>query len=245
MGETVPFQLDYVPETILKKRRNNEEWAIKRKLQLQQRVKKSKGDRSEIKKPEQFIREFRERELDFIQMKSRSKRQRRAPVMAESKLIFVTRIRGTTDMHPTTRKILYTLRLRKIFSGVFLKANDRTMDLLLKVQPFVTFGYPNLKSVRDLIFKKGVGKFEKQKIPLTDNNIIEQALGQYGMLSIEDLVHEIANVGKHFKEINGFLCPFILNKPEKALTGKKKLYKDGGDTGNREIEINDLISKMN
>jgi large subunit ribosomal protein L7e len=29
------------------------------------------------------------------------------------------------------------------------------------------------------------------------------------------------------------------------LLGKKALYIDGGDTGNRENQINDLINKMN
>lgn len=70
-------------------------------------------------------------------------------------------------------------------------------------------------------------------------------MGQYGIICIEDIVNEIANVGKHFKEVTSFLCPFKLNNPEKALQGNKKRYSDGGDTGNRGAEINDLISKMN
>lgn len=34
--------------------------------------------------------------------------------------------------------------------------------------------YPNLKSVRELIYKRGYGKLNKQRIALTDNSIIEQ-----------------------------------------------------------------------
>ena len=34
--------------------------------------------------------------------------------------------------------------------------------------------YPNKKSVRDLIYKKGCGKIDNERIPLTDNNVIEQ-----------------------------------------------------------------------
>jgi large subunit ribosomal protein L7e len=52
-------------------------------------------------------------------------------------------------------------------------------------------------------------------------------------------------VGQHFNEITSFLCPFALKEPEKALRGKKKRYKDGGDSGNREDDINELLSKMN
>ncbi|XP_057760465.1 uncharacterized protein LOC130980840 [Arachis stenosperma] len=39
--------------------------------------------------------------------------------------------------------------------------------------------YPNFKSIKELIYKKGHMKIEKQKVPLTDNNIIEQELGKY------------------------------------------------------------------
>lgn len=72
-----------------------------------------------------------------------------------------------------------------------------------------------------------------------------QALGQNGILCLEDVVTEIANVGPHFKEVTSFLCPFALTKPEKALQGKKKRFLDGGDSGNREDHINELVSKMN
>lgn len=44
-------------------------------------------------------------------------------------------------MHPKTRKILYSLRLRRIFNGVFVKANERIMEILQLVEPFVTYGY--------------------------------------------------------------------------------------------------------
>ncbi|KAJ0008495.1 hypothetical protein Pint_30290 [Pistacia integerrima] len=71
-----------------------------------------------------------------------------------------------------------------------------------------------------------------------------QTLGKYGMVCIEDLVHEIANVGQHFKEVIKFLGPFLLSKPGGFL-GKKQRFKDGGESGDREDQINDLISKMN
>lgn len=61
MAEEEPKQLNYIPEVILKKRKNNEEWAIRRKQQLEQRVKRLKADNFVIKKPEQFIREFRDK----------------------------------------------------------------------------------------------------------------------------------------------------------------------------------------
>lgn len=36
------------------------------------------------------------------------------------------------------------------------------------------FRYPNLKSVKELIYKRGYGKLNKQRTALTDNSIVEQ-----------------------------------------------------------------------
>ncbi|OVA18635.1 Ribosomal protein L30 [Macleaya cordata] len=144
-----------------------------------------------------------------------------------------------------TRKILHSLKLRSIYSGVFVKANEGVMDMLRRVEPYVTYGYPNLKSVKELIYKKGYGKIDKEKAPLTDNNMIEQALGKHGIICIEDIVHEITTVGPHFKDVVNFLWPFKLNRPEGGKLLKKTSYKDEGDAGNREVHINELLDKMN
>ncbi|XP_057807111.1 60S ribosomal protein L7-1-like isoform X1 [Salvia miltiorrhiza] len=261
--------LNFIPEVVLKKRKTNEQWAIRRKLQQQERAKRLKTGTFIIKKPEQFIRENRDKELDLVQMKSRGKLIRAASFTLESNLLFVIRIQGKNDMHPKTRKILYSLRLRKIRTGVFVKASAGMMEMLQKVEPYVTYGYPDVKSVKDLIYKKGVVRVGKERIPLIDNNIVEQVrassdsifvifqicpnmiicllqeLGKHNIICIEDIVNEVVSVGSHFKAVNSFLCPFVLNNPEKALQGKKKRFEDGGDSGNRKVQINELISKMN
>ena len=89
---------------------------------------------------------------------------------------------------------LIAIHILQIFNGVFLKVNKTTMNMLHMVEPYVTYGYPNLKSVKELIYKRGYGKLNKQ-IPLTENSIIEQALGKFGIICIEDLIHEIMTVG--------------------------------------------------
>jgi len=246
MAEEEAQALTYIPEVILKKRKSNEEWALKRKAQYEERqsIIKKRAKQDFIRMPEDFIKQYRTRELDLIKMKQRVKRKR-TDIAVNSKLLFVLRINGKKEMHPRTKKLLYNLRLRSIFSGVFVIANEWIIEKLKKVEPYVTYGYPNLKNVRELIYKKGFLKKDKQRVPLTDNNIIEQALGQYDIICIEDIVHEIATVGPHFKEVTSFLWPFSLNKPEDGLQGTKTVYKQGGDAGNREDLINELLSKMN
>lgn len=41
---------------------------------------------------------------------------------------------------PKPRKILQLLRLRQLHSGVFVKVNKATLNMLQVVQPFVTYG---------------------------------------------------------------------------------------------------------
>jgi hypothetical protein len=40
---------------------------------------------------------------------------------------------------------------------------------------------------------------------------VQDALGKFGIICIEDLIHEIVTVGPAFKEANNFLHPFQLS----------------------------------
>lgn len=93
------------------------------------------------------------------------------------------------------------------------------------------------------LFSLSLSKFNS--FAISNYSLVWQALGQYGILCIEDIVNEVANVGPHFKEAKAFLWPFMLHKPAGGLQGSKTAYKDGGDAGNREDDINELVSKMN
>ena len=47
--------------------------------------------------------------------------------------------------------------------------------------------YPNLKIVRELIYKRGYGKLNKQRIPLADNSIIEHVCYKWHVLCLFDM----------------------------------------------------------
>ncbi|EPS65773.1 hypothetical protein M569_09004, partial [Genlisea aurea] len=119
----------------------------------------------------QYAEEYEKQERELIQLKREARLKGGFYVSPEPKLLFIIRIRGINALHPRTKKILQLLRLRQIFNGVFLKVNKATLNMLHKVEPYVTFGYPNLKSVRELIYKRGYGKVNNQRIALTDNSI--------------------------------------------------------------------------
>jgi len=170
-------------------------------------------------------------------------------VEPEAKLLFVVRIKGIMKLSPKPRKVLQLLRLKQIHNGVFLKVNKPILNMLKLVQPYVTYGYPSLKTVRELIYKRGFGKVNKQRIPLSDNEIITSSLGESsGIYGMEDLVHEIYTVGPNFKEVSNFLWPFKLSNPKGGYKQPKRhgfCEQRGGEWGNREELINEFISRMN
>lgn len=148
-------------------------------------------------------------------------------------------------MAPKSKSILRILRLRQINNGVFVKINKASEQLLRLVEPYIAYGYPNLKTVRELVYKRGFGKVNGSRIPLTDNSIIEKELGKHDIICIEDLVHEIFTCGPNFKEANNFLWPFQLSAPKGGLPVKRRHYVEGGQNGNRQEMINQLVQRMN
>jgi large subunit ribosomal protein L7e len=235
-----------VPESVLKKIKRQEEWALAKKDEAVAAKKKSVEARKLIfKRAEQYAKEYAEKDNELIRLKREAKLKGGFYVDPEAKLLFIIRIRGINAIDPKTKKILQLLRLRQIFNGVFLKVNKATVNMLRRVEPYVTYGYPNLKSVKELIYKRGYGKLNHQRIALTDNSIVDQALGKHGIICVEDLIHEIMTVGPHFKEANNFLWPFQLKAPLGGLKKKRNHYVEGGDAGNRENFINELVRRMN
>lgn len=92
--------------------------------------------------------------------------------------------------------------------------------MLRLVEPYIAWGYPNLKSVRELIYKRGYAKVNHQRIPITDNQVIENVLGEQNIICVEDLIHEIFTVGENFKKANNFLWPFKLSCPTGGMRKK-------------------------
>jgi len=244
----VPTQNDIlVPETLLKKRKSQEKEREARAAETQKKRDQNKKKREIIfKRAEKYVKEYRDAEREKIRLSREAKNSGSYYVPAEPKLAFVVRIKGINKIDPKKRKTLQLLRLLQINNGVFIKLTKATIEMLKIVEPFVAYGYPNLKSVRELIYKRGYGKIDKQRIALTDNAIIEQSLAKYGIVCMEDLIHEIYTVGPNFKQASNFLWPFKLSNPTGGFrTRKFKHFIEGGDLGNREDHINALIRQMN
>jgi len=242
---TAPAKTKAVPETILKKRRTQRERIAEASKRRADARKKSSKTRQIIhNKAEKYAREYRSMERSLIRFKRQAKANNNFYVEPEAKLAVVTRIRGITGLAPKPKKILQLLRLRQINNTVFLRLNRATLTMLKLVEPYVAYGYPNLKTVKELVYKRGFAKINGQRIPIMDNKQIEKALGAHGIICVEDLIHEIYTVGPHFKEANSFLWPFKLTTPKGGWNYVKTHFTEGGDAGNREELINKVLRKM-
>ena len=165
-------------------------------------------------------------------------------VAPEEKVVFVIRIRGIIGISPKVRKILQLLRLRQLHNGVFVRVNAATTKMLRLVEPFIAYGYPNLKSVKDLIYKRGFGKVSGQRVPLSTNEIVQAGLGG-DFKCVEDVIHEIYTCGPKFKEASNFLWPFKMASPKGGFIGKKlNHFNEDGACGQQGDKINRLIKKM-
>jgi large subunit ribosomal protein L7e len=235
-----------VPESLLKKRKTLADINAKRAAAKADNVKARKVQRKEIfKRAEKYVKEYRASERELVRAKRQAKNSGNFFVEDMPKVLLVVRVRGIMRVAPKTKKILQLLRLRQLNNATFMKVNFATMTMLQYIEPYVTYGKPSLKTISNLIYKRGFGKVNKQRVPLTDNSVIANTLGKHDIICIEDLIHEIHTCGPHFKEANNFLWPFKLSNPLGGFRDKGIHFAEGGDAGNREELINALVAKMN
>merc|ERR1712134_148344 len=217
-----------VPETLQKKLATQAKVKAERAAAVVAKKKALKEKRKVIfKRAEKYAKEYNAMDKNEIRYKRIAKSHGNFYVPAQARLAFVIRIRGINQVSPKVKKALQLLRLRQIHNGVFVKLNKSTLNMLRLVEPYVAWGYPNLKSVRELIMKRGYAKINHQRIPITDNQIVEGALGGQNIICVEDLIHEIITVGPNFKKANNFLWPFKLNSPSGGMPKKTNHIVEG------------------
>merc|ERR1712119_125295 len=234
--------LPAVPETILKRRkRQAENRANRAKEAIKLKVARKHKRVNIFKRAEKYAKEDQDQERDEIRLRREARKEGSYYVPADPKLAFVMRIRGINQVSPKVKKVLQLFRLRQINNGVFIKLNKATINMLRICEPYIAWGTPNLKSVRELVYKRGFVKIDGKRTPITSNDLIEQQLGRHGIICVEDLVHEIMTVGPNFRYASNFLWPFKLNTPTGGWRKKTNHFVEGGDFGNREVKINNLL----
>merc|ERR1712002_98993 len=236
--------LPSVPEVLLKRRNRQIQSArIRDGFKKSRTALRAARLTEAFKRAEKYAIYYRRQRKQEVRLNRLAKAAGAVRIPAEHKVAFVMRIKGINCMAPKAKKVMQLLRLRQINNGVFVRINKCSLAMLHMVEPYITWGYANLKSVRDLIYKRGFANVQRQRVPITSNVMIEKSLGKFGIVCMEDLVHEIFDCGKFFKQANSFLMPFKLNNPAGGWRRKSNHYVDGGDYGNRELQINKLLRK--
>lgn len=243
-------------ETLLKKRKNADKQRVEKQAAAADRKKPARSalPRATFERAEKFVKAYRDAEREEVRLKNvaDTSSSELLEIPAKPKLLFVVRLdpKGTSmsgKVAPKPRKVLQLLGLLQPNSGVFVKLTKSTAELLRIVEPYVAFGYPSLASVRKLVYKRGYGKVDRQRVALTDNAIIETALGKYGIICLEDLIHELYTVGPNFKAASTFLWPFKLSSGTGGFGVRTKMYKAEAaqKEGPVEDDINALIDAQN
>ncbi|ODQ66449.1 60S ribosomal protein L7 [Nadsonia fulvescens var. elongata DSM 6958] len=247
---TAPASSNYhtVPENLLKQRKNVDATrALKQQQAADKKDAKKNKPNNAFNRAEKFIKEFRDQEREQVRLRRDAKKEDSIPVPAQPKLIFVVRTKTMSKIAPKPRKVLQILRLHQINNGVFVRLTKATAELLRVVEPYVSYGFPTLASVRQLVYKRGYGKVKGERVALTDNTIIEEALGDHGIICLEDLIHELYTVGPAFKQASNFLWPFKLSNANGGFGVQSKLKKTIQENApvDKEVNINAIIKAQN
>uniref|UniRef100_A0A803JWE9 Ribosomal protein L7 like 1 n=1 Tax=Xenopus tropicalis TaxID=8364 RepID=A0A803JWE9_XENTR len=218
-----PRKLPRVPENLLKKRKKYLGLkAAEAKRALEEKRKTQPGKQIKFKRLETFVRNSHRKLRDDARLKRMKIYQKKIPGVATQSLAFVV----LSQLGGVSRLVLHSLTSHSLgfcFSRRF----------------------PNLKSIRELVLKRGHFRRDGRRVALTDNNVIEEQLGKFGIICLEDVIHELYTTGEHFPEVNRFLCPFRLSVSRHAAVNRKGYLSEVGDPGHRGSGINQLIRQLN
>jgi 60S ribosomal protein uL30 len=262
--------LPLVPESVLKRRHDLDD--LKRKKQANEPKQPVKRKGSYVKKPETYLAEAKNRRNEEaryrrVKKKGMMKRASNRPIEKTKEIpldddqvdvityqansvgapmVFAIRIREDAGKVPKlVYDIMTQLSLKETNTGVFLRYDAVTRRHLHLLEPWVVYGKPSEGIVKDLMERKSFGNVNGEKLPLSDNTILERELGdKHGIICMEDMVHELTTVGENFDVVTKFLWPFPLTATRSRFEKEKLSLKQGKDYGDKGEEIDEYIKQM-
>ena len=111
---------------------------------------------------------------------------------------------------------------------------------------YLAYGYVTNKSVIELVHRRAYANISGGRKPLSDNLAVEEALGDKGILCLNDLSHEIFTVGPNYEAASKMLCTFKLSAPvgnyeKTVLDIHDKVEEKGGFLGD---EMDTFLNKI-
>ena len=238
------------PEILLRKRKNADRKRLEKQEQAReklakQKALKKKAAQAKFIRAETLVSNFKSNELEAKRIKNINKKHAAAPAEAEAisqtgtdntKLLFLIRVPLHTKglkIPNKAKKLLTVLKLTQVNTGVFIKANESTFELLSYIAPYIIIGQPSLNSIRKLFQKRACilsseldDENESKIIKLDNNQLVEDKFGDdLGLICIEDIIHELTSLSDNFTTITSWLLPFKLNPPVNGWGPQAKLAK--------------------
>jgi len=235
-----------VAETVLKRRDRNLQAAAERAKQIAQARKSQKQSKHKGKlniiRAERLVKDCRNRQIDRRRLKNAGKKP--LPKQQKGRILAAVR-NGRLGGSKEAKVTLRSLGLHRRHTMVFLPNNKDTATKLRSAQPYAFWGVPTFKMICSLIHKRAHFRDPtkpNEHTPLSDNVLIEQHLGDLGMVCTEDLAHVIHTCSGKFDKVNERLWPFILGDAKKS-SGKlvnDKYY----TTGNVAADVNTKMAQL-
>ena len=93
-------------------------------------------------------------------------------------LVLIVRIKESQNATPQAQKILKELGLKEVNNCAFVRASASTLEKLMLVQNYCGWGAPTKKTLEDIIRRRGYLKKESKRLPISDNVLVEELLGE-------------------------------------------------------------------
>lgn len=171
--------------------------------------------------------------MDRARRDQKSKSAKKTPKTKQGASGFVLRLEGVGTLSKRVRTALQKMNLVNAYNGVFLDLTEENKKRMQLVEPYIAYGCPSMKTTQDLILKHGFTRSDtlSKRTPLSSNVAVEDALGEHGLICVEDVAHELHTCGGSFEKVNEFLWPFqfkpsVADAVEKRIKENKKRAKD-------------------
>ncbi len=163
----------------------------------------------------------------------------------EHKPIIIIRICGLWSRIPKEiQLILSKLNLKEMYNAIILFYNKENLKMIKLIESYITWGYIKKNLIEDLLRKRGSVIIGNNEPNLLENIQIENALGKYGIICLEDIIHELTYETKNSPFILQFLGYFKLSRKDEGFDKVNIPFNKGGNQGFRGEKINSLLKLM-
>jgi large subunit ribosomal protein L7e len=245
-----------VAKVVLKRRDRNLAANAERAKTIQKLIKLRKSQPKLISavNGDVLLRKRRRGNMDkenIIIAKKKQTIERRIP--ADADCLLVARNNRNADL-PKAREALAKLGVIRHNDCRIVATTPKNIDHIRACDAYIFYGVPTPETISALVHKKAYLQTPREQrkanaervnpSPLNNNAVIEDTLGQYGLVCVEDLV-EVLIKGKDnlelFDKVSAFISSFKINK-EINVTGSK--FRNERATRGFQPKIDTIMARL-